>query len=223
MADTNYKTVIFDLDGTLLDTLQDLADAVNAALHRYGYPRRSIEEVRDFVGNGIRQLMVRALPGGDDNPDFPAVFSAFRESYTAHCFDHTCPYPGIDKLLLSLKAAGCRVAVVSNKADAAVRTLCGRFFPDTVDIAIGERETEGIRKKPAPDTVLEVLRRLDADRTSAVYIGDSDVDIMTASNAGLPCISVTWGFRSREFLAGHGAVRYADSPRELEALLLPDS
>ena len=119
-----------------------------------------------------------------------------------------------------MKAAGCRIAVVSNKADAAVKALCRQFFPDTVDIAVGEREAEGIRKKPAPDTVLEVLRLFDADRASAVYIGDSDVDIMTAGNAGLPCISVTWGFRSKEFLAEHGAARYADSPAELGALLL---
>lgn len=220
MVETQYKTVIFDLDGTLLDTLQDLCDAVNAALLRCGYPPRSLEEVRAFVGNGIKLLMVRALPGGEDNPDFPAAFQAFRESYTAHCFDHTRPYPGIDGLLAELKAAGCRIAVVSNKADAAVKALCRQFFPDTVDIAVGEREAEGIRKKPAPDTVLEVLRLFDADRASAVYIGDSDVDIMTAGNAGLPCISVTWGFRSKEFLAEHGAARYADSPAELGALLL---
>ena len=222
MSEIPYKTVIFDLDGTLLDTLQDLADAVNASLMQFGYPTRSIDEVRAFVGNGIRLLMIRALPGGDENPDFPAVFQAFRDYYARHCFDHTCPYPGIEQLLSALREKGCRTAVVSNKADTAVKALCSRFFPETIDIAIGERESAGIRKKPAPDTVFEVLRLLDAKKESAVYIGDSDVDIMTAVHAGLPCISVTWGFRDKAFLAQNGATQYASSPQELRKLLLPE-
>ena len=211
---------IFDLDGTLLDTLQDLAASVNAALRQYGMPEHSIDDVRRFVGNGVRLLMERAVPGGAGNAQFEAVFAAFRQHYMQHSLDTTRPYDGIPEVLCELKARGCRLAVVSNKMMAATQALVAHFFPE-IEVAIGEHEAAGIRKKPAPDTVLEALRQLNTEPSSlnshpsAVYVGDSDVDIETARNSGLPCISVLWGFRDRDFLVAHGATTLISHPREL--------
>jgi len=210
-----YNTYIFDLDGTLLDTLADLAASCNYALRAHGMPEHSVDDVRRFVGNGVRKLMERAIPDGAANPDFEATFSTFREYYMHHSLDTTRPYPGIPEALAELKANGCRLAVVSNKMMAATVELCRHFFPDTIEVAIGEHEAEGIRKKPAPDTVFAALKDLGVDKEGAVYVGDSDVDIATASNAGLPCISVLWGFRDREFLQDHGATTFISSPKEL--------
>jgi len=210
-----FVTYIFDLDGTLLDTLDDLMAAVNHALRRYGMPVHSREDIRRFVGNGVRLLMVRAVPDGERNPMFEDVFRTFREYYMEHSLDTTRPYDGIPELLAELKALGCRTAVVSNKFCAATQDLCRHFFPDTIEVAIGEHEAEGIRKKPYPDTVFEALRQLGVDREGAVYIGDSDVDLQTARNAGLPCISVLWGFRDREFLKANGATTFVAAPREI--------
>lgn len=211
----NYQTWIFDLDGTLLDTLGDLAASVNYALRRCDMPEHSMDNVRRFVGNGVRLLMERAVPGGAANPLFAEAFSTFRTHYMVHSLDTTRPYDGIPALLSELKRQGRLTAVVSNKFDAATKELCRHFFPDTIDVAIGEHEAEGIRKKPAPDTVIEALRQLGAPREGAVYVGDSDVDLMTARNSGLPCISVLWGFRDRDFLLQHGATRFVSSPEEL--------
>ncbi len=208
-----YKLAIFDLDGTILDTLADLTDSTNYALRENGFAEHTIEQVRYFVGNGIRKLMERALPKGTDAAIIDRVHETFTAHYKAHCADKTKPYPGITKLLCALRDAGVKTAVVSNKADYGVQTLCQDYFPDLFDFAVGERE--GIRRKPCPDSVNEVLEKLKVMRADAIYIGDSDVDIETAKNAGLPCISVTWGFRDRAFLLGHGAVKFVDSPGEL--------
>ena len=210
-----YKTYIFDLDGTLLDTLGDLAASVNYALRTHGLPEHSIDEVRRFVGNGVRKLMERAVPGGADNPLFEEAFATFRQYYMAHSLDTTRPYEGIPATLAALKARGCRLAVVSNKMMAATQALCSHFFPDTIEVAIGEHEAEGIRKKPAPDTVIAALKTLGVGKEDAVYVGDSDVDIQTAHNSGLPCISVLWGFRDRDFLKQHGAEAFISTPSDL--------
>ena len=210
-----YKVYIFDLDGTLLDTLTDLAASTNYALREHGMPEHSVDDVRRFVGNGVRKLMERAVPNGADNPLFDEAFATFRQHYMEHALDTTRPYDGVPEMLATLKSRGCRIAVVSNKMMAATQELCQHFFPDTVEVAIGEHEAEGIRKKPAPDTVYAALSALGVTKDHAVYVGDSDVDIATARHAGLPCISVLWGFRDRDFLLHHGATTLVTSPQEL--------
>jgi phosphoglycolate phosphatase len=207
-------TYIFDLDGTLLDTLQDLAAAVNFALRKNGMEEHSIDDIRRFVGNGVRKLIERAVPDGSKNPRIDEVFADFRSYYMQHSLDTTKPYDGITEILQELKQRGCKMAVVSNKMMAATQELVAHFFPE-IEVAIGENEAEGICKKPAPDMVFEALNRLGAEAESAVYIGDSDVDIQTAKNAGVPCISVLWGFRNREFLLEHGAQHFIEKPSEI--------
>ena len=208
----SYDTYIFDLDGTLLDTLQDLAASVNYALRQHHMPEHSIDDVRRFVGNGVRRLMERAVPEGAANPAFEATFVTFREYYMEHSLDTTRPYDGILELIHELKQRGCRMAVVSNKMMAATQELVRHFFPD-IEVAIGEDEAAGIRKKPAPDTVFAAMKRLGEGK--AVYVGDSDVDLATAQNSGLPCISVLWGFRDRDFLLAHGATTFVEKPCEI--------
>lgn len=222
-----YNIYIFDLDGTLLDTLGDLAASTNYALRTHGMPEHSIDDVRRFVGNGVRKLMERAIPDGEANPDFEATFATFRQHYMEHSLDTTKPYEGIPEALEALKSQGCRLAVVSNKMMAATQELCRHFFPDTIEVAIGENEAAGIRKKPAPDTVFAALNALHKGTgtlcngtlcnsyVKAVYVGDSDVDLETARNAGLPCVSVLWGFRDRDFLINHGAKTLISAPHEL--------
>lgn len=209
----SYKSYIFDLDGTLLDTLRDLAASCNYALRQCDMPERTIDEVRRFVGNGVKKLMERAIPEGLDNPRFEECYATFRQHYMVHNLDTTEPYAGIPEMLQALKAQGAQLAVVSNKFYAATQELVHHFFGDTVEVAIGEREN--IRKKPAPDTVVEALRQLGMPRETAVYIGDSDVDIATARNVGIPCISVLWGFRDKQFLLDHGATMFAHRPDEI--------
>ncbi len=209
-----YQTYIFDLDGTLLDTLADLTASVNYALRQHSMPQHSIDAVRGFVGNGVRLLMERATPQGAQNPQFDDVFATFRQHYLHHSLDTTSPYPGIPEALHRLSQQGCHMAVVSNKFYAATQDLVAHFFPE-IPVAIGEHEAEGIRKKPAPDTVYEALRQLGVDKQGAVYVGDSDVDLATARNSGLPCISVLWGFRDKEFLIRHGATTFISHPSEL--------
>ena len=223
------RVFIFDLDGTLLDTLGDLAASTNYALRMHGMPEHSVDDVRRFVGNGVRKLMERAVPDGAANPLFDEAFATFRQHYMAHSLDTTRPYDGIPETLKALRERGCRIAVVSNKMMAATQELCRHFFPDTVEVAIGEHEAAGIRKKPAPDTVFAALRELTGtgpmssapqlstlnSQLSTYYVGDSDVDIQTAANAGIPCISVLWGFRDRDFLLSHGATTLISSPSEL--------
>lgn len=209
-----YKTVIFDLDGTLLDTLADLHASVNAALSAFGLPSRSIEEVRSFVGNGIAKLIERSI-GNAEFPDFAGVLSVFKAHYGAHCKDKTKAYDGILPLLQTLQAAGVQTAVVSNKADFAVKLLAEEYFQGLLLDAVGENEAAGVRKKPAPDSLFAVMEKLGAKQADVVYVGDSEVDIQTAQNAGVPCISVTWGFKDREFLLENGATLLVDTPSEI--------
>ena len=215
-----YEAAIFDLDGTLLNTLDDLADSVNHALAACGYPARSREEVRQFVGNGVALLIHRSVPGGTPAVEEERCLEAFRAHYLTNMRHKTAPYPGIPDLLDRLNAAGCAVAVVSNKFGRAVKELCAGYFGGRVPVAIGE--SSSVRKKPAPDTVFAALRELDLPASRAVYIGDSDVDIDTARNAGMDCISVSWGFRDVPFLKAHGAARIADSPAQLFELLIEE-
>ena len=210
-------TVVFDLDGTLLDTLQDLANAVNYALEQQGMPKRTLEEVRQFVGNGVRLLMIRAVPDGERNPLFEETFALFKEYYGKHCNDNTKPYAGVVELIETLKEKGYAVAIVSNKIDFAVKELNEIYFEGIVQAAIGERE--GVARKPAPDMVHTALAELGKPADTAVYIGDSDVDVMTAKNSGLPCISVLWGFRDKEFLMEHGATNFAEKPEDIVKFL----
>ena len=208
-----HKSYIFDLDGTLLDSLTDLAASCNYALRINNMPERTIDEVRMFVGNGVRKLMERAIPDGDRNELFQKTYTDFRDHYLIHNLDHTSPYNGIITMLKSLKDDGCNIAVVSNKFYAATQELVNHFFGDYVSVAIGERDN--IRKKPSPDTVFEALRQLNVEKDGAVYIGDSDVDVMTAKNCGMPCISVLWGFRDKKFLIEHGANVFVEKPSEI--------
>lgn len=211
------RLVIFDLDGTILDTLEDLAGALNHALTEFGFPTRTLPEVRSFVGNGIRNLIRRGAPSGMPEETIDRLHAVFTAHYNAHCADRTRPYDGIPALLTALRDCGLRIAVVSNKPDNAVGPLCTRYFPGLFDAAVGERP--GVARKPAPDSVHAVLEELGVDRTEAVYVGDSEVDIETARNAGMSCISVDWGFRTRTQLQSSGAALIASTPGELLSLL----
>lgn len=214
-----FDTVIFDLDGTLLNTLEDLADSTNYALAAHHMPQRTLDEVRRFVGNGVALLIHRAVPQGTPPETEEAVLSCFRAHYLGNMEHKTAPYAGIPALLSSLSEAGLSLAVVSNKFDGAVKGLCEKYFGPVLPVAVGE--SPGVAKKPAADMVHLALRALGRDGGRAVYVGDSDVDIATAQNAALPCISVTWGFRDEEFLRAHGAQHIVHTPQQLEALLLP--
>lgn len=209
------KAVIFDLDGTLLNTLDDLADSTNYALSRFGYPTRTIDEVRQFVGNGVAKLIERAISEGKNNPNFEKCLAIFKENYAQNMYNKTAPYNGIIEMLSNLKSKGIKIAVVSNKFDLAVKELCKKYFEGFIDFAAGENEAQGIRKKPAPDTVISVLNEFNFAPEDAVYVGDSDVDIMTAKNSKMPCISVTWGFRDEKFLLENGATILINAPSEI--------
>lgn len=212
-----YKAIIFDLDGTLTDTLEDLFLSVNHALRSCSLPERSLDEVRKFVGNGVRKLIERSVPEDTKSTVLEKCFEAFRAHYVIHCQDHTCLYPGIATLLMTLHARGYRMAVVSNKLQTGVDELARTFFKGVIDVAIGEQQ--GIPRKPEPDMVEAALRQLGVSKEEAIYVGDSDVDLQTASNAGLPCISVLWGFRSRDFLVAHGATILAEKPQDVLTLV----
>ena len=210
-----YQAILFDMDGTLLDTLTDMQDAVNHVLAAHGLPLRTLEEVRRFVGNGAGPLIHRALPEG--YPQEQKVLAEYRAYYQAHNCIRTCPYPGIPELLEQLRQRGLKLAVVSNKPDEAVRALRADFFADAVPIAVGE--TAAIRRKPAPDMLLAAMEKLGADPDKTVFVGDSEVDIATARAANLPCISVLWGFRDRDVLERAGAQQFAADIAQLQALL----
>ena len=208
-----YQNVIFDLDGTLLNTLEDLKDSTNYALAQHSYPTRTLEEVRCFVGNGIRKLIDRAVPEGTSVEKTDKVFATFREYYATHSRVKTSMYEGMEQVMDALKEQNISMAIVSNKADDAVKDLAKYYFAKYIDVAIGERE--GISRKPAPDSVYEAMRLLGATKENTVYVGDSDVDRATAKNAGIPCISVNWGFKSTEFLKENGAAQIVSTPTEL--------
>lgn len=212
-----YEAVIFDLDGTLLNTLEDLMGSVNFGLNKYHMPERSLEEIRQFVGNGVQRLIERAVPKGTDADLCSKVFDAFKEHYKEHCNDKTDLYPGIPELLAELKRLGFSMAIVSNKLQEGVDTLSRQYFEPYLTTAIGARD--GIRKKPAPDSVLEALKALNIPKGNAVYVGDSEVDIATAQNAQMDCITVTWGFRTRKEQEAAGASVFVDRPEEIIPLL----
>ena len=211
------ELVIFDMDGTILDTLEDLKESLNAALAANGFPERTMEETRRFVGNGIAKLMERAVPAGTAPEATAKVLADFKVHYAAHCADHTHPYAGVPELLADLRAAGVLTAVVSNKADFAVQILARDYFPGLFDCVLGEKE--GIAKKPAPDMVNAVLRTLNVAPAAARYVGDSEVDVETARNSGIAGVFVTWGFRPVETLRKSGAATLADTPAELSERL----
>lgn len=213
-----YKAVIFDLDGTLLDTLEDLKNSVNYALENNGMPKRSLEEVRAFVGNGVGKLIKRAVPSETQEEDIQRVFADFKLHYSVHCEDFTKPYPGINELLDELRSAGIKTAVVSNKLESAVKKLCRKYFGNGISAAAGD--IEGRKRKPEPDSVFAALKEIGAEADDAVYVGDSEVDIVTAENCGMDCISVSWGFRSRETLAEAGAKVIVDTVSDIKRILL---
>ena len=210
-----YQTYVFDLDGTLLDTLDDLTDAVNVGLKEQGKRIRTREEIRSFIGDGLAKLVERALESEERSEAFYAVFNRFKEYYAENSRVKTKPYDGVQALLKKLNDEGKTCAIVSNKPDGATKALAKYFFPDTIKIAVGENEACGIKRKPCPDSLLKVVKDLGADMQTTVYIGDSEVDIMTARNAGLPCISVSWGFKDVDFLKEHGATKIVTCPLEI--------
>ena len=208
------RAVIFDLDGTLLNTLGDLADSVNFVLDSYGYPKRSVEEVNSFIGNGVGELIRRALPVGAEDK-FDGALAKFKEYYSEHSNIKTHVYDGLIPVLERLRSDGYKIGVVTNKVDFAAKSLCREYFGSLIDIAIGDRA--GHKRKPAPDSVLEAMKLLGCD--SAIYVGDSDVDIATARNSLLPCICVTWGFRDKDFLKENGGDLFADNADELYEII----
>ena len=208
-----YNTYIFDLDGTLLDTLQDLANAVNHAMREMKYPERTVDEVRRFIGNGIRMLIKRASPQGISDKDYEKTLAIFTAYYLEHIADFTKPYDGISEVIKTLKSKGCKVAVVSNKADEAAKKVVKDYFGDVFDMVVGKMDR--FPSKPEPDSVLYVIETLGADKDKCIYSGDSEVDVQTAHNAGLPCVGVTWGNRDVSELIAAGAEYIAEKPSEI--------
>ena len=211
-------TIIFDMDGTVLNTLDDLTLSMNYVMRKFDFPIRSKEEYRHAFGNGIRYAMEETVPKGTPPEVIDRMLPIFKEHYDKHCLDHTKPYEGIIPLMRQLKERGYKMAIVSNKIDSAVKELNERFFSEFVEVAIGERT--GIQRKPAPDTVFEALKELGSKAEESVYIGDSEVDFATAKNAGISCILVLWGFRDRDYLLQIGAETFAKTTDELLELLL---
>ena len=211
------EAVIFDLDGTLLYTLEDLKNSTNFSLRTFGYPERTLEEVRQFVGNGVRKLIERAVPEGTDTGITEEVLRVFKENYGQNMYNCTKPYNSIEKLLLGLRQNGLKTAVVSNKFDLAVKELCKKYFGNLIDVAIGQRDD--VPKKPAPDGVFAAIDELGVKLKNCIYVGDSDVDVLTARNSGLPCIGVTWGYREKELLESKGADYIVNDPLEILDLI----
>ncbi len=207
------NTIIFDLDGTLLNTLGDLHACFNYVIKKYGYKERTLEEIRTFVGNGIVKAIERALPKGVDKSELTQIINLFKEYYQSHMYELTKPYDGIIQLLQELKRKGLKIAVVSNKFDDAVKGLCNYYFKKLIDTAVGE--SYDVRKKPETDGVFKAVKELHSSIEKSIYIGDSDVDILTAKNAKIPCISVLWGFRDKEFLIKNGGKIFAEKPDDI--------
>ena len=212
------NTIVFDLDGTLLNTLEDLKDSVNYDLERQGFPLRDLNEIRSFVGNGIRLLMERAVPESIDNETFEICFKDFCDYYKIHMEDKTVPYDGINEMLTNIKKAGFKTAIVTNKADFAAQDLCKRMFGKNIDFVVGSSDDRP--NKPAPDGVFYALEKLDSKIENTVFVGDADTDILTAKNANLPSIGVLWGFRDREVIEEAGAEYIVESVNDLQKLLI---
>lgn len=218
MSAVRYRAAVFDMDGTVLDTLRDITDAVNAAMRFARTPERTEAEVRQFVGNGARKLMERSLPPGTPPQRVEEVLNFYRPYYETHALVRTAPYPGVPEALQALRRAGVRLAVASNKPDGAVKRLAGHCFPGVFDAALGDRP--GLRVKPSPDLLQAAMGLLHAEPESTVYVGDSDVDVATAENAGVACLSVAWGFRDEEFLRANGARTVVQTPAQLLECIL---
>ena len=210
-------TIVFDMDGTVLNTLEDLTVSMNYVLGKFGMPGHSLEDYRRFFGNGVREALRLSLPENVPETILDDMLPVFKEHYDAHCLDKTRPYDGIPEMMKELKAKGYKTAIVSNKIDSAVKELHQRFFGESVDIAVGEKP--GINRKPAPDMVNAALKELGSSREESVYVGDSEVDFLTAKNAELPCISVLWGFRDKEYLIEQGAYCFAEKPEDIVCIL----
>lgn len=212
-----YELIVFDMDGTILDTLEDLKNSMNHTLKLHNMPERTLDEIRSFVGNGIRRLIELAVVEGTCSEKIDEIHKDFMKHYEVHCADFTRPYNGVNDLIKNLRNRGYKTAVVSNKADAAVQDLCIQYFPGLFDLAIGERPE--IAKKPAADMVNLALEQLQVSKENAVYIGDSDVDVATARNSNLDMIAVDWGFRTRKFLMEQGAETIVSNPEEILELV----
>lgn len=211
-------TIIFDLDGTLLNTLEDLRDSVNFALEKQNFPLRTLSEIRSFVGNGIRLLMERSVPENTDGETFEICFNDFCEYYKEHMEDKTAPYEGVNDMLKAVKNAGFKTAIVTNKADFAAQDLCKRMFGENIDLVVGS--VDGRPNKPAPDGAYYAIETLKSSKEKTIFVGDADTDILTAKNAGLPSIGVLWGFRDREIIEKEGAEYIAETVNELKNLLI---
>lgn len=211
----NKKIIIFDLDGTLLNTLEDLTDSLNYMLSQFNYPLKKIDQVRDYVGNGVYKLIERAIPDGKLNKNFDKCVETFKQNYKENMYNKTSPYNGIEQMLKELKQKGFIIAVASNKFDLAVKELCKKYFGGLIDCAIGENEKIGIHKKPSPDIILNILKQYNLSPQEAIYIGDSEVDIQSAKNCNINCISVCWGFKTKEFLIKNNAENIIEKPEEI--------
>lgn len=213
-----YEAVIFDLDGTLTDTLADLRSSVNFALSQFGFSERTTEEIRSFVGNGVRRLIYLSVPDNTPDETSEECLSVFKEHYKANSLIETKPYDGITEMLTELKSRGVKTAVVTNKMHSAAVGIVEHFFGNLIDTTVGQ--IDGVSQKPKPDGIYKALEMLGTEKEKSVYVGDSEVDCITAKNAGIPCVGVTWGFRDREVLTENGAEYIADSVRELTELLI---
>lgn len=216
-TEKTITTIVFDMDGTVLNTLDDLTVSMNYVLEKFGYPGHTVEEYRLFFGNGVKEALRLALPEDVPSEIIDDMLPIYKEHYDAHCLDKTRPYDGVVEVMNELKQKGYKLAIVSNKIDSAVKELNQRFFADAVEIAIGEKP--GVNRKPAPDMVEAALKELGSTKEEAVYVGDSEVDFMTAKNSKLPCISVLWGFRDKEYLIEQGAYCFAENPEDIISIL----
>lgn len=212
------KAVVFDLDGTLLDTIHDLMDSVNEALAAFGQPQRTLEQIKQSVGNGVHHLFETSIPQGTQNIHFDEAFALLLELYKKHSLNKTKPFDGIIEMLGKLKASGIKCAVVSNKPDNVVQEIMPLYFPDTFEYYTGEKPS--VKRKPAPDLVFECLEKMKIEKENAVYAGDSETDILTARNAGMECIACSWGYRKKETLIENGAKIIVNTPSELEQIVL---
>ena len=213
-----YEAILLDMDGTVLDTLEDLADSMNAALRHFGMPEIRLDQARAYVGNGSARYVELALPAGTPEALRQEVLDWYKPYYDAHCSIKTRPSAGVPEMMRALRAAGLRLCIISNKPDASVRKLAEEHFPGLLDLAVGE--TAQVRRKPWPDMIEVSAARLGLDKSRCLYVGDSEVDVLTARNAGIDCASVSWGFRSAEELQAAGAAMLFDSPQTLRDWIL---